>query len=56
MAENTLMPTVFTGKSSEDCEDWLGQITKFAAFRGLSEEQTIALFSLSLKDTASLWS
>lgn len=45
----------FSGESNENCEDWLSRLIKFATFRGLTEKQTVALFSLLLKDTAGLW-
>lgn len=53
--ENILTPKIFHGNSDEDSVAWLEQLAKFAQFKGLTKEQTAALFPFLLDGAAKIW-
>src|SRR3989442_8389397 len=55
MAGTTLMPSRFSGLSSENAEQWLNDVTNYCAYKKLDDPGKIGLIPLLLKDAARCW-
>ena len=55
MASNALMPNHFKGQSSEDSEEWWGDVEHWCAYRKLNNDERVGLIPLLLKEGARQW-
>jgi len=55
MAEGTVAPSVFTGKTTDNPGDWIRQFENYAVYRGLTDVQKCNLFRVLMSGPAADW-
>ncbi len=53
--EGSLSPPSFSGDGTQNASLWWDSVTNYSTYRGLNDQQTVALFPLLLRETALGW-
>ena len=55
MAEGSIVPSLFTGKTTDNPGDWLRQFENYALYKGLTDEQQCNFFRVLMSGPAADW-
>ncbi len=56
VSDSVIAPKPFTGKSTDiDAESWLSYFTRYAVYRGLSDNDKLRLFCIMMHDGSADW-